>query len=130
MKKYYFLPVLMVASTIRVFGEHRNHELYNSGLSPIVIVLLIIILILLGIVIYKMKSKSMKGNNYENAAPFHFLKERYAKGVINKETFIEIREKIEAYNENEHIQTANLRLAKGEISTSEYNEMIGLLMDE
>jgi uncharacterized membrane protein len=130
MKKYYILPVLMVASTIRVFGEPRNHGMSNNGLSPIVIVLLIIVLILIGIVVYKSFSKSLKGNNYENADPFHFLKERFAKGEINKETFIEINEKIEEYDENEHIQTAKLRLAKGEISIPEYDEMIGLLQDE
>lgn len=130
MKKYYILPVLMVASTLRVFGEHRNHEMYNNGLSPIVIVLIIIVLILLGIVIYKSFSKSLKGNNYENTDPFHFLKERFAKGEINKETFIEIRDKIEDGDENEHIQTAKLRLAKGKISVAEYDEMVGLLQDE
>jgi uncharacterized membrane protein len=117
----------MIVSSIRVFGEHRNHEMYNNGLSPIVIVLLIIVLMLLGIVIYKSFSKSLKGNDYENATPFHFLKERFVKGEINKEKFIEIKEKIEDGDENEHIQTAKLRLAKGEISISEYDEMIELL---
>ncbi|WP_303922321.1 SHOCT domain-containing protein [Draconibacterium sediminis] len=130
MKKYYILSVLMVASTIRVFGEHRNHEMYNNGLSPIVIVLLIIVLILLGVIIYKMTTKSLKGYNYENIDPFHLIKERFAKGEINKETFIEIRDKIEDGDENEHVQTVKLRLAKGEISIAEYDEMIGLLQDE
>lgn len=63
-------------------------------------------------------------------APSFYLKERLAKGEINKETFIEISEKIEDFDENEHIQKAKVRLAKGEISIAEYDEMIGLLQDE
>jgi uncharacterized membrane protein len=60
-------------------------------------------------------------------APSFYLKERLIKGEINKESFIEINKKIEDYDENEHIQTAKVRLAKGEISISEYDEIIGLL---
>jgi uncharacterized membrane protein len=130
MKKPYLLTAFMTATTIQLFGQHRHHPVNNYSVSPILILLIVVIVILLGIIIYMSVSKSRNRVNNDDLAPSFYLKERLAKGEINKETFIEINEKIEEYAENENIQTANLRLAKGEISTSEYDEMIGLLKDE
>lgn len=120
----------MTATTIQLFGKHRHNPVNNYGSSPILILLIVVIVISLGIIIYMSVSKSRNRNNNGDFPPSFYLKERLAKGEINKETFIEVNEKIEEYDENEHIQTAKLRLAKGEISIAEYDEMIGLLEDE
>lgn len=96
-------------------------------MSPLLIFLIVVIVIILGIIIYLNISKSRKGYDNGDMAPSYYLKERLATGEINKETFIEIEGKIEDCDDNEHIQTAKVRLAKGEISISEYDEMIDLL---
>ncbi len=130
MKKLYLLSTFMTATTIQLFGQHRHHPVNNFSISPIMIFLIVVIVILLGIIIYLSVSKSRNRNNNGDFFPSFYLKERLAKGEINKETFIELNEKIEEYDENEHVQTAKLRLAKGEISIAEYDEMIGLLEGE
>jgi uncharacterized membrane protein len=110
MKKPYLLTAFMTATTIQLFGQHRHHPVNNYSVSPILILLIVVIVILLGIIIYMSVSKSRNRVNNDDLAPSFYLKERLAKGEINKETFIEINDKIEEYDENENIQNPYLSL--------------------
>ncbi|MBN2173147.1 MAG: SHOCT domain-containing protein [Bacteroidales bacterium] len=130
MKKICFLTTFMTATTIQVFGQHGHHPVNSYSVSPLLIFLIVVVIILVGIIIYMSISNTRKRDDNGNMPPSYYLKERLAKGEINKETFIEIREKIEDYDENQHIQTAKLRFAKGEISIAEYEEMIDLLEEK
>jgi len=118
--------LLLMPTAIAYGSSKRSHQMYNNNSSPLLIVLLIIIVVLLGIVIYRIFSKPYSKGNDEITDSLHFIKERLAKGEINKETYNEILERIEQ-DKNDYIETAKLRLAKGDISITEYDEMRELL---
>lgn len=132
MKKINLLSLLIISLSIQAFGmQHDNHGMRNEGFSPLLWLFLIVLVITIGIILYRFVSKTSTGvNTAESVDATGIVKGRFANGEINKNTFTEILNIINQDSDRDYIEKLKIRLAKGEISIKEFNEMSELLMEE
>jgi uncharacterized membrane protein len=132
MKKIYLPFVVFIATSLQSFGmQHGNHGLRNDGLSPLLWLFLIVLVITAGIILYKFVARSSSGMNSDAGSDAEsIIKGRVASGEINKNTYSEILGIIRQESDKEYIEKLKVRLAKGEITISEFNEMGEILLEE
>jgi len=131
MKKIYLPFLVFIAISLQSFGmQHGNHGLRNDGISPLLWLFLIVLVITIGIVLYKFVSKSPSGLNSDaDSDAESIIKGRFAGGEINKNTYTEILGIIRQVSDKDYIEKLKIRLAKGEITISEFNEMCESLLE-
>ena len=123
---------MFIAISLQSFGmQHGNHGLRNDGISPLLWLFLIVLVITIGIVLYKFVSKSPSGLNSDaDSDAESIIKGRFAGGEINKNTYTEILGIIRQVSDKDYIEKLKIRLAKGEITISEFSEMSELLTEK
>ncbi len=123
---------LMISDNLHSFAmQHGNHNMWNEGFSPLLWLFLIILVITTGIVLYRFVSRTSSGNNSdESGDAAGIIKSRFANGEISKKTYTDILGIIRQDSDRDYIETLKIRLAKGEITIPEFNEMSELLLEE
>jgi len=132
MKTSILVILLMVSDNLHSFAmQHGNHNMSNEGFSPLLWLFLIILVITTGIVLYRFVSRTSSGNNSdESGDAAGIIKSRFANGEISKKTYTDILSIIRQDSDRDYIETLKIRLAKGEITIPEFNEMSELLLEE
>ena len=122
---------MFIATSLQSFGmQHGNHGLRNDGLSPLLWLFLIVLVITAGIVLYKFVSRSSSGMNSDAGSDAEsIIKGRFAIGEINKNSYSEILGIIRQESGKDYIEKLKIRLAKGDITISEFNEMCESLLE-
>jgi uncharacterized membrane protein len=121
----------MTTMMLESFGIHRNHEMGNGQFSPLLWLFLIVLVITTGIILYRFVSRTSSGNNAEESIDaVEIIKGRFANGEINSNTYADILNIINQDSDKDFIEKLKIRLAKGEITISEFNEMSELLLEE
>jgi len=131
MKMIYVYLLLMTTMMLESFEIHGNHEMGNGQFSPLLWLFLIVLVITTGIILYRFVSRTSSGNNTEGSIDaVEIIKGRFANGEINRNTYADILNLINQDSDKNYIEKLKIRLAKGEITISEFNEMSELLLEE
>ena len=132
MKKINLSLLLIIFLSLQSFGmQHGNHGMRNEGFSPLLWLFLIVLVITIGIILYRFVSRTSSGiNTVDSADATGIVKGRFANGEIDKNTFTDIMNIINQDSDRDYIEKLKIRLAKGEITISEFNEMSELLLEE
>ena len=121
----------MTTMMLESSGVHGNHGMRSGQLSPLLWLFLIVLVITTGIILYRFLSRTSSGINTEDSIDaVVIIKGRFANGEINKNTYTDILNVINQDSDRDYIEKFKIRLAKGEIIISEFNEMSELLMGE
>ncbi|OFX43944.1 MAG: hypothetical protein A2X05_03190 [Bacteroidetes bacterium GWE2_41_25] len=131
MKRINLFLLMILALFLQSFGmQHGNHSMSSDGFSPLLWLFLIILVITTGIILYKFVSRSSTGINPEECSDaIGIIKSRFANGEINKNTYADILFILNQDSGKDYIEKLKIRLAKGEITISEFNEMSELLIE-
>ena len=131
MKMILFIWLLMTSMLLESFGFRGNHGMRNDQISPLLWLFLIILVITTGIVLYRYASKTSPGlKEDESNDAISIIKNRFANGEINKDSFTEILNILRQDSDIDYTEKLKIRLAKGEINISEFNEMNDLLLED
>ena len=132
MKKINLSLLLIISLSLQSFGmQHSNHGMSSDGFSPLLWLFLIILVITAGIILYRFVSRTSSGTSTTDSIDaVGIIKGRFANGELNRNTYEEVLNIINQDTDKDYIEKLKIRLAKGEITISEFNEMSELLLKE